>query len=128
MSERLESIETEETAEESQESWDTGEHYSRMNIDTGTMGTALYYSLPALTILTKTQEDLETMNEEFSVLFSKYTDHIIVGTPHEASLVLSLNQAAADLVAQEDVVQFLRNKIHELTGSYEEAGDWQEES
>ena len=126
MSERLETTEADEATEENQDSWVTGEHYSRMNIEAGSMGDAFYYSLPSFTILTKTQEELDAINTDFSVLLSKYTDQIVVGTPHEASLILSLNQAAADLAAQGDVVSFLRDKIHELTGSYEEAGDWED--
>lgn len=128
MSERLEATENDELLEErSDGSWEAGEHYSRMNIQAGNMGEALYFSLPAFTILIKTQEELEAINDEFAELLSKYTDQIIVGTPHEASLILSLNQAAADLAAQGNAVQFLREKIKELTGSYEAAGDWEVE-
>jgi len=132
MSERLETTETEEVidAEGSmqQEAWATGEHYSYMKVDAGSMGNALYYSLPTFTILTQTQEELETINDEFSAILSKYTDQIIVGAPHEASLVLSLNQASADLAQQKNVIEFLREKIKEVTGSYEAAGDWEEPS
>ena len=127
MSERLAPIEIEEDTEGgSGESWATGEHYARMNIEAGNMGDAYYYSLPAFTILTKTQEDMETINDEFSVLISKYTDQIIVGTSHEASLILSLNQAAADLEMHLGVINTLREKVREFTGSYEAAGDWEE--
>lgn len=132
MSERLEATEDDNLLEEgstetwasSTETWATGEHYSRMNIEAGSVGDAMYFHIPPFTILTKTQEELETVNNDFAVLLSKYTDQIIVGTPHEASLILSLNQAAADLAVQNDVINTLRNKIYELTGSYDEAGDW----
>ena len=106
------------------ESWATGEHYARMNIEAGSMGDAHYYSLPAFTILTKTKEELDAINDDFSTLLSKYTDQLIVGTSHEASLILSINQASADLAQQNDIINFLRDKIKELTGSYEAAGDW----
>ena len=128
MSERLEAIESDELLEDGADgSWVSGEHYSRMNIQAGSMGDALYFSVPAFTILTKTQEELETINDEFAGLLSKYTDQIVVGTPHEASLILSINQAAADLATQNEVIGFLRDKIKELTGSYEAAGEWEVE-
>jgi len=129
MSERLEATEDENLLEEgSAETWVTGDHYSRMKIEAGSMGDAFYYHLPPFTILTKTQEELETINDEFAVLLSKYTDQIIVGAPHEASLIISINQAASDLAQQNDIISFLREKIHELTGSYEAAGEWEAES
>lgn len=124
MSERLD---TPLADAEENESWPTGEHYSRMNIEAGNMGDAMYFSTPAFTILTKTQEELEVINTDFSAFLSKYTDQLIVGTPHEASLILSINQAATDLATQSDVINTLRNKIHELTGSYEAAGGWKDE-
>ena len=128
MSERLEATESEDLLEEGADgSWATGEHYSRMNVNAGNMGDVMYFSLPTFTILAKTQEELEAINADFSVLLSKYTDQLIVGTPHETSLILSLNQAAADLAVQNDVINTLRNKIYELTGSYDAAGDWGEE-
>jgi hypothetical protein len=112
--------------EDTGDPWATGDRYSLMKIDAGAMGGDFYFSLPTFTILVKTEEELTTLNEDFSELFSKYTDQIIVGSPHEASLILSLNQASADLSVQHDAIEFLRNKIHELTGSYEAAGDWQD--
>ena len=126
MSERLEATETDETTEEQEtQSWPTGEHYSYMKVDVGTMGSAMYFSLPAFTILAKTEEEIRAINDDFSVPLSKYTDQLIVGNPHEASLILSLNQASADLAAQNNVIAFLREKIKEHTGSYEAAGGWE---
>ena len=125
MSERLEPNEPEEATEDANaEPWATGDHYSFMKVDVGSMGNAFYYHLPTFTILAKTQEDLEAINDDFSVLFSKYTEQIIMGNPHEASLILSINQAAVDLATQNDIINTLRDKIYELTGSYEAAGDW----
>lgn len=127
MSERLETTESEGTGETAEaESWATGEHYARMNVEAGFMGDTAYFHLPAFTILAKTKEELDTINDDFSTLLSKYTDQIIVGTPHEASLILSINQAAQDLAVQNDVINTLRGKIYELTGSYDAAGDWEE--
>lgn len=126
MSERLAATENEDSLEEGSTDWPTGEHYARMNIEAGNMGDAMYFSLPAFTILCKTQEELESINADFGTLLSKYTDQLIVGTPHEASLILSLNQASADLATQANVITFLREKIKEVTGSYEAAGDWEE--
>jgi RNase H-fold protein (predicted Holliday junction resolvase) len=122
MSERLETTESEETTE----SWAsaTEDHYSRMSIEVGTIGEVMYLSLPAITILAKNQEEIEDINTLSSVLFSKYTDQIIVGTPHEASLIMAINQASADLAMNADIIETLRDRIKELTGSYEAAGDW----
>ena len=133
MSERLEHTESEEAPEEFtgvhdvEPEWVTGEHYSYMKIDAGSMGDNFYYSLPTFTILAKDQEELDAINDDFSALLSKYTDQIIMGSPHEASLILSLNQAAADLASYNDAVNTLRDKIRELTGSYDAAGDWESE-
>jgi hypothetical protein len=132
VSERLEHTETEEildgAVEEIQEEpWVTGEHYSRMQIETGNIGNLLYLGLPALTFLAKSQEELEAINTDISGVLSKYTDGIIVGSSHEASLILSINQAAVDLSTYSDAVNALRVKIFELTGSYEAAGDWKPE-
>jgi len=126
MSERLEAIESDELLEEGADgSWTAGDHYARMNIEAGNMGDAMYFSLPVFTILVKTQEELEAVNDEFAGLLYKYTNQIVVGTPHEASLILSINQAAADLDAQNVVIAFLRETIRDVTGSYEAAGDWE---
>lgn len=129
MSERLKPAESEEplveeTEEAGEGAWATGDHYSRMTPETGSIGSAFYMSLPTFTVLTKTQEELEALSGEFYALLSKYTEQIIVGDPHEASLILSINQAASDLAVQNDVIEFLREKIHELTGSYDAAGQW----
>jgi PAS domain-containing protein len=124
MSERLETTEPESTEAEA---WATGQQYSLMKVDAGVMGQDFYYSLPTFTILVKTEEELKALNEEFSAVFSKYTDGVIVGTPREASLILSVNQAALDLETQNDIINTLRDKIKELTGSYEAAGDWKPE-
>jgi hypothetical protein len=104
--------------------WATGEHYSRMQIESGGIGDILYLSLPALTFLAKTQEELESINTAISGVLSAYTDNIVVGNSHEASLLLSINQAASDLAEQAVIIGFLRDKIKELTGSYEAAGEW----
>lgn len=130
MSERLEPTVDEDLSDEapSQESWAAAEHYARMDIQAGHMGNDFYFSLPTFTILTKTQEELETISDEFAALLSKYTDQIIVGAPHEASLILSINQAASDLAVQNEAIAFLREKIHELTGSYDAAGGWEGEA
>lgn len=114
MSERLEPTETEEIGEEQvTEDWGTGAHYSQMKIDAGILGNTFYYTLPTFTILAHTREELDEINREFSALLSKYTDGIIVGNSHEASLVLSLNQAAADLATNGEIIETLRAKISE---------------
>ena len=127
MSERLESTVDEDLSDEApgQETWTPAERYAYMDVQAVSMGNAFYFSLPTFTILTTTQEELESISDEFAALLSKYTDHIIVGAPHEASLILSINQAAADLSAQNEVITFLREKIHEITGSYDAAGGWE---
>ena len=128
MSERLETPEIEVTEPvvdagiNEADPWATGERYSYMRVDAGELGTDFYYSLPTFTILVKTKEELDTLNEEISAILSKYTDQIIVGTPHEASLIVSINQAAFDIAQRDEAISLLRNKIHELTGS-EEAAD-----
>lgn len=129
MSERLAPAEADEpnfaaVNDPDTESWAAGEKYAQMKVDVGELGDNFYYSLPTFTILVKTEEELGPLNEEFSALFSKYTDQIIVGTPHEATLILSLNQAAAELDTKNNVITFLRERIKEVTGSYEAAGDW----
>ena len=121
MSERLEATEPDEETV-----WQTGEHYSRLNVQAGKIGDSYYFHMPAFTLLVKTPEDIEDVNAEFSVLISKYIDQIIVGEPNEASLILSINQAAADLALQNEIIKTLREKIYELTGSYADAGDWEE--
>jgi len=125
LSERLATTEPEGATEEvKDETWATGDHYSFMKVDAGSMGDSFYYHLPIFTILVKTEEELGAVNDDFSALLSKYTDQIIMGSPHEASLILSLNQAASDLALFNDVINTMRDKIFELTGSYEAAGDW----
>jgi hypothetical protein len=59
---------------------------------------------------------LDEINREFSALLSKYTDGIIVGNSHEASLVLSLNQAAADLATNGEIIDVLRSELIEIKG------------
>jgi hypothetical protein len=103
------------------EQWTTGDHYSRMKIDAGVLGNIFYYNIPTFTILAKTKEELAEINDDFSTLLSKYTDSILVGSSHEASLVLSLNQAASDLSVNGEIIATLRERIAELMGNQEEA-------
>jgi len=119
MSERLTPTESVEEEQDNSE-WSTGDHYSRMKVDAGMLGNIYYYGMPAFTVLAHTKEELDKINGDFSALLSKYTDDIVVGTPHETSLILSLNQAAADLSAHKEMVDVLRAKIFELTGDSEE--------
>jgi hypothetical protein len=117
MSERLETTAVNATGETGEaEPWATGEHYSRMKIDAGALGNVFYYSLPAFTVLAHTRDELDGINEDFSALLSKYTDGIIVGSSHEASLVLSLNQAAADLKVNGEIIDVLRSELIEIKG------------
>jgi hypothetical protein len=117
MNERLAPVETEEPNDvEVTEEWSTGDHYSRMKIDAGVLGNTFYYTLPTFTILAHTLEELDEINREFSALLSKNTDGIIVGNSHEASLVLSLNQAAADLATNGEIIDVLRSELIEIKG------------
>lgn len=124
MSERLAPTDSEPDISEDteREDWPAAEPYALMKVDAGEIGDNFYYSLPTFTVLVKTKDDLDALNEEFSALFSKYTEQIIVGDPNVATLIISLNQAAAELAAQNNVIEFLRGRLKELN---EEAGDWE---
>ena len=93
------------------------DHYSRLKIDAGLLGSTYYYSPSRFTILLRTEDELTSLNEKFSEIFEEYTDGIIVGSPEEASLILSLNQASAGIAKQHEVIEVLREEILRLRGN-----------
>jgi hypothetical protein len=96
---------------------DNMDRYSHLKIDAGLLGNAYYYSPSRFTILLRTEDELNALNEKFSEIFEEYTDAIIVGTPEETSLILSLNQASANLAQQHEVIEVLREEILKLRGN-----------